>query len=305
MDKQILMVTGSHDRTCDYLIQRYPNVRFFRLNLDRISTYQIVICEHGFEIIDDDSTITTSTCHSILYRKPIPEDLGGILEPQYHAFAHTEMFSMIEGIVEGFEGVCLSKPSIMRRANNKIVQLQLAERMGLKLPRGLITNTASALTRLGNGKLIVKPLATGVVEYDGRKEFVQTNLLDPSIDTSGLRYVSAYFQEYIKKDYEFRVTIVGNDCHAIRIDSPDKVDWRKPGNNPTYSLEPLPHLLESRAKDFMCALGMQFGCFDFMLKDGVPYFLEMNANGQWAWLDNVAQGQISRSMIHFLTGTHG
>lgn len=34
MDKQILMVTGSHDRTCDYLIQHYPNVRFFRLNLD-------------------------------------------------------------------------------------------------------------------------------------------------------------------------------------------------------------------------------------------------------------------------------
>lgn len=296
------MVTGSHDRTCDYLIRCYPDVRFFRLDLDHISSYQISVGQHGFEIARDESAITTSTCHSIFYRKPILEDLDGILEPQYHAFTHTETFSMVEGIVESFEGVCLSKPSIMRRANNKIVQLQLAGRMGLNLPRALITNTASALTRLGESQLIVKPLATGIVEHNGRKEFVQTNLVDPSIDTSYLKYVPAYFQEYIEKDYEFRVTIVGSDCHAVRIDSPDKVDWRKPGNNPVYSLQPFPQLLELRAKGFMHALGMQFGCFDFMLKDGEPYFLEMNANGQWAWLDKVAQGAISRSIINFLTG---
>ena len=31
--------------------------------------------------------------------------------------------------------------------------------------------------------------------------------------------------------------------------------------------------------------GFEFGRFDFMRKDGVLYFLELNPNGMWAWLD--------------------
>lgn len=294
-------MTGSHDRTCDYLIRRYTNVPFFRLDVDLISNYQLSVDHRGFEIVRGNSVITTATCHSIFYRKPIPENLDGILEPQYHSFAHTETFSMIDGIVEGFEGVCLSRPSVMRRANNKILQLQLAERMGLRLPRALVTNSAPALTKFGKEQLIVKPLATGVVEHNGYKEFVQTNLVDPSIETSCLRHVPAYFQEYVEKDYEFRVTMVGDDCHSVRIDSPDKVDWRKPNNKPIYSIQPLPFFLEAQAKALMRELGMKFGCFDFMLKDGEAYFLEMNANGQWAWLDGVASGEISRSIVNLLT----
>ena len=43
---------------------------------------------------------------------------------------------------------------------------------------------------------------------------------------------------------------------------------------------------EERAiKCFMDETGYRFGRFDFIRKDGELWFLELNPNGQWAWLD--------------------
>lgn len=36
---------------------------------------------------------------------------------------------------------------------------------------------------------------------------------------------------------------------------------------------------------FMAEAGLSFGRFDFIRKDGILHFLEVNPNGQWAWLD--------------------
>ena len=38
-------------------------------------------------------------------------------------------------------------------------------------------------------------------------------------------------------------------------------------------------------RGFMAEAGLSFGRFDFIRKDGVLHFLEVNPNGQWAWLD--------------------
>ncbi len=129
MGEKVLIFTSSFDKTCDYLIQKYKNVNFFRFNLDLFSSYQIAVCGDGFEIINECEQIKTATCKSIYFRKPALEDLEGIFEERYHSFAHKEAYALIEGIAESFDGVCLSKPSVMRKANNKIYQALLANVM--------------------------------------------------------------------------------------------------------------------------------------------------------------------------------
>ena len=42
---------------------------------------------------------------------------------------------------------------------------------------------------------------------------------------------------------------------------------------------------EHAIKGFMDETGYRFGRFDFIRKDGELWFLELNPNGQWAWLD--------------------
>ncbi len=42
---------------------------------------------------------------------------------------------------------------------------------------------------------------------------------------------------------------------------------------------------ERAIRGFMDETGYRFGRFDFIRKDGELWFLELNPNGQWAWLD--------------------
>lgn len=300
MKKRILIITGSHDLTADYLIEKYGANLFFRLNTDRFSGYTITVNDAGFSIGSPESVIMDETCSSILYRKPLLEDLSSAIDEKYQNFAHVEAFSLIDGIVESFDGPCLSKPSVMRRANNKILQLHLARKFGFKLPSSVITNSKEQIETVEGETKIVKPLAIGVINDKSGKEYVQTNLYDPDVNHDLLRYAPAYFQSYIEKDYELRITMIGDSCHAIRIDSSDKIDWRKPDNDVSYRPFEIDDELKSQCFNFMKHLDMSFGCFDFIAKNGKYYFLEMNANGQWAWLDEVAGFSISNSLMNYL-----
>ncbi len=301
MAKQLLIITGSHDRTCDYLASKYKDVRFFRLDLDRFSEYLVSATTKGFEIETEKSKINHASCGGIYYRKPLMEDLTGTFEQKYHRFAHSEVLSLVDGIVESFDGPCLSKPATLRRANNKILQLHLASRIGFTIPDAAITNAYARIPALHGDKAIVKPLSVGTVDYEGTREYVQTNIVDKNIDGSLLKFCPSYFQQYIEKDYELRVTVVGNRFHAVKIESKNKVDWRKANNEITYSSVDLPDEIVEKCRQLMGLLDMDFGCFDFMVKDSVTYFLEMNANGQWAWLDAITQFEISKSLINYLT----
>lgn len=304
MPKKILMITGSHDRTCDYIERKYPETQFFRLNLDEFSTYFISVTANGFCIETKTGTITSESCSAIYYRKPIAENLNGVFQEKYHRFAHSESFSLIDGIMESFKGTCLSRPSILRKANNKILQLSLASEIGFSLPKSIITNSHDRIKKIQEEELIVKPLSVGTVDHEGTREYVQTNLVDSSIDASLLKFCPSYFQQYIEKDYELRVTVIGNDFHTVRIDSKNKIDWRKANNEVSYSLTDLPDVVSQQCITFMNSMSINFGCFDFMVKDEELYFLEMNANGQWAWLDEITQFGISKSLIKYLTNGH-
>ncbi|MFM0244914.1 MvdC/MvdD family ATP grasp protein [Paraburkholderia sediminicola] len=301
MNKSVLVVTGSHDLTCDYVIEKHPAVSFYRFDIDHFSQYNVSFSDYGFLIENDTGQISTDTCQSIYYRKPRLEDLSEAFNAKYHDFAHAECYAIVEGIVESFAGRCLSRPSILRKANNKILQLSVAKTAGFRMPKSLITNSPSAKAKFFDGQTIIKPLASGTIDVEGQKEYVQTNLVDESIDDSLLKYAPAYFQGYIEKDYELRLTFVGMDVYSVRIDSENKIDWRKRGNNVSYSAEAVPQDIYEKCLKFMKNLDMEFGCFDFLVKDGEYIFLEMNANGQWAWLEFETGLEISSSIVKFLT----
>jgi glutathione synthase/RimK-type ligase-like ATP-grasp enzyme len=301
--KKILVFTSSYDKTCDYLISKYTESNFFRFNFDKFSSYKITTSPDGFKIISlYGDKINTETCKSIYFRKPTHENLENIFDKKYHNFAHREAYSLIEGIIENFTGTCLSKPSIMRKSGNKVSQAILAKRVGFATPKSLITNDYSEIIPLKENQSIVKPLSIGTVIEENKKEFVQTNIFNPDFDLESLKYSPAYFQEYIEKDFEVRITFVGRKAFPVRIDSENKVDWRKLGNNVRYSLCEIPKSIHKKCLDFLNSCEMQFGCFDFIVKNDFWYFLEMNSNGQWAWLEFETGVCISKEIVELLDG---
>lgn len=304
MNNKILIFTSTYDKTCDYLMSKYRDSNFYRFDFDNFSSYKVTTSSDGFKIINSSyADIDTNTCKSIYFRKPTHENLDNIFDEKYHNFAHREAYSLIEGITESFAGTCLSKPSIMRRAGNKVSQAMLAKKVGFIMPELIITNDLIEVNKLKIQQSIVKPLSMGTVLEKHTKEFVQTNMINLDFDLNSLKYAPAYFQKYMEKDFEVRITFVGKKAFPVKIDSENKIDWRKPGNNIKYSLCELPNSIYSKCLDFLKSSEMQFGCFDFIVKDNEWYFLEMNSNGQWAWLEFETNLCISEEIVRLLNGT--
>ena len=72
------------------------------------------------------------------------------------------------------------------------------------------------------------------------------------------------------------------------------------GNKMSYEETQLQEKIHAMCTLFMRALNMSFGCFDFIVRNGDVYFLEMNANGQWAWLEKEVGVKISKSIVEYL-----
>lgn len=300
MKDTILIITSSFDQTCDYLISKFEKIDFFRFNMDYFSTYKISISADRFSISNQYREVNSENCKAIYFRKPTREDLSGIYETKYHDFAYKECYSIIEGLAEYFPGRCLSRPSIMRKAGNKIYQALIAKEVGLKIPPLMITNDKKSVDLITSQTSIVKPLATGAIIERNEKEYVQTNLFISRYDLSTLNYTPSYFQQYMKKDYEVRATFVGRKEFTVRIDSTDQIDWRRAGNNISYKISSLPKSVYESCLRLLEKSNMEFGCFDFIVNEDEWYFLEMNSNGQWAWLEFETGLSISEEIIGYL-----
>lgn len=302
MAGKILLITSSYDKTCNYIMSKYSHLDFFRFDLDCFSKYRVSFSSSTFEIkSSDNSAIDSESCLSIYFRKPSMENLEGIFDSKYHTYVHRETYSFVEGIAESFNGPVLTKPSIMRRANNKIFQACLASESGFVIPKYAITNENSWLEHFTKEQGIIKPVATGEILTGTQKEFVQTNLIDSSFDSGKIAYSPVYLQTFIGKDYEVRVTVIGRQVFPVKIYSQNKVDWRKPKNIVHYESCDIPSEIEQKCFSFMKRCNMQFGCFDFIVNDDKWHFLEMNANGQWAWLEFEVGLNMSGAIVDILT----
>ncbi|MCB8818629.1 MvdC/MvdD family ATP grasp protein [Desulfosporosinus shakirovi] len=301
--KQILVITSSYDLTVDYIIHKFKNLNFFRLNTDRLDEYQISFYNSEWVIRDNFKFITNKDIESIYFRKPVLPHLDQF-NPKYHNYMHKEILTLIEGIMEQFEGNCLSKPSILKRADNKIVQLQLAQKIGFQMPLSLITNSNhSAEIFCSDKKTIVKPISVGKLQYGDKVGIIQTNYVDSTFGFDGLELAPSYFQIYIKKDYELRVTVVDDEFFPVRIETTEEVDWRKAKkDNIHYSKDSLPDNVKSLCLQIMRLLNLKYAAFDFIVSKGQYVFLELNANGQWAWLEQELNLKISDSIIRYLVG---
>jgi glutathione synthase/RimK-type ligase-like ATP-grasp enzyme len=301
--KNILIITNTIDLTVDYLIDRYSNqINFFRFNTDRFQDYNIQITYEDtvIEYIDKSSSLRLLECDALYYRKislPSLDDYS----PQYQQMMQREMMTVIDGIAETAGDNAITRPSIMRKADNKVVQLQIAKEVGFTLPRSLITNFDYAAQKFSTtNKAIIKPISFGRIVGSDKVGFIQTNMVNNEDSINGLNCSPAYFQSYQSKDYEIRLTIVNNQLFGVRIDSSDKVDWRKENAVLQYTKISIPPSIAEKCLDMMSRLNLNFAAFDFIVSEGEYIFLELNANGQWLWLENELNLGIADAIISTL-----
>lgn len=303
---EVLLITNSQDLTADYVIDKYSyKISFFRLNTDRFSDYNIIITEKGTFISYKDLAfeINANNCDALYFRKISLPSLKDY-DQEYRGLMQREILTVIDGIAEIAGNVALTRPSVLRRADNKIVQLKIAQDLEFNLPNSLISNANSAANKfcLKYTESIVKPLSVGRLVGQNKLSFIQTNIVDIEKEISELDLSPCYFQQYIKKDYEIRLTVVDGNFFGVKIDSSNKIDWRKRDAEIIYTRIDIPLDIKNKCLKMMEYFDIKFAAFDFIVYRGRYFFLELNANGQWLWLEEELGLDISNSIVNYLAG---
>jgi len=297
--KNILIITSSYDKTIDYIIEKFSSTKFIRLNVDELDKYKISIISNPRYIVSLKSSEYEidnlfESIHSIYYRKLFLPNLENY-DKNYHTYMQKEIYSFIVGLVDSFQGKVLTKPSILRKVENKIFQLKVSIDLGFLLPNSLITNDNTQANKFNVSKIIAKPLSTGKLT---NTTAIHSNLITENVEDIALTPI--YFQEYIKKDYELRITVIKDVFYCVKIIADNKIDWREGEDNNLYELIDTPEIVKQECLDFLRACGLEFGAFDYIVSDGKYYFLECNPNGQWLWLELKLGLDISKSIVGYL-----
>jgi hypothetical protein len=114
------------------------------------------------------------------------------------------------------------------------------------------------------------------------------------------------FQEYVPKRLEVRATVIGDRAYSASIDATStelgRHDWRRYEPGTVYARHTLPDDIERSCIRLVQMLDLQFGAIDLIVKpDGSYVFLEINPNGQWAFVEQVTGLPLTAAMVRLLT----
>lgn len=241
------------------------------------------------------------------YRRPTMFDLPAGMDEQVRRWAAGEARIGVGGVLAALPR-WLNHPAAIAAAEYKPVQLAHARPCGLDVPDTIVTNDpAEAAKFVGDvGRAIYKPLTpTGITGDDTHQVVFTTPVSIGDVDES-IRLTAHLLQEWIAKRYEVRLTVVDGVFLAARIDAGNNaaaVDWRADYEALAYTpLPSVPAPVRAGVSALMRRLGLRFGTFDFVVTPEDRWiFLEVNPNGQWAWIEDATGLPIAATIADALT----
>ena len=287
---QLLILTNSLDITVDRLIRRIGGEHIFRFNFDTWQEYHFGWNSGGFWLKNPTGRqVREADIAKCLWRKPISrfrldrDFAASASGPRRFMEAEVDAF-LIEMKNQLWQSgkVVLIEPDSRERVG-KFCQLRAARKY-FTVPDWVFCHPLTEST-LQTNDAVVKSITGERVEAD-------KGLWTTAVDASMLDEATPWFmQERVDSDADVTVAYVRGESFAFALDRrPFKdrtLDWREMGNEVVRSWQPVPIAAEcnGRIHAFMAELGLHYGRLDFLEKDGEWLFLEVNANGEWDWLD--------------------
>lgn len=274
------------DGTTDLLLPLIKERKeVFRFNADTWKQYQIDINETDFCFKDPTGRIITQeSCSGLYIRKAyfLDEDrakpAGGDIE--------TWCQHQIKSVIDGIYWICKNRDIVRLVERNadrrlpKIIQMRIATPYFL-VPRWTITTSPQHATI--SEPTVCKPLSSMFVE--GFQTLFTTKCAPSGLDPA----YPWFIQEYVDAESDMTsVYAAGKIFSFLRSKIPgEAIDFKEAeaGQTQGWEIAEIPRELETAIKDYMNELKLDFGRLDFIVKDGLYYFLEVNPNGQFAWLD--------------------
>lgn len=282
----LLILTNSIDATTDELVRRIGVGHVFRFNVDLWRDYEIQVDPSGFRIADPTGRSCASADIRAAYvRKPTFDDLidtpaGGCLE----AWLRAQISCLTQEVYNWCQqaGVVRLVEKGAQQRFGKFAQMWTAQKH-FSVPDWRFTKTKHPPLEFPGKSVISKALVADFVQ-DYR--FYYTTRVEPGkLDIS----YPWLLQVEIEADSDLTVVYVSGKCFGFVLDRRlfEGVDWRKNINRRVlpWAAFPLSAEIQGRIHQFMQESSLDFGRLDFLIQGDKFLFLEVNPNGQWAWLD--------------------
>ena len=318
---KVLLITNTSDFTCDYVVRSLNKIGadYYRLNTDEIGSSVFLTFDFTnniFTLYDRPKQLTIDllSFQSVYFRRPeLPKFLNENLTSDELQFMQLEIRQTLEGLYKILRhAYWISDIDAIRKAENKVYQQLLAKEIGLKIPKGVITNSPGdfqEFAKRNNADSIVKPVYSGQIGWPEMHSVVFTSKLAALPGADQIEVCPSYLQERIEKKYDVRVTVIGEEVFSARIDSQSNqetmTDWRVGENILPHEAIFLPEYIKEKCIELLRKLNLQFGAIDFIETPRGEYiFLEINPNGQWAWIETQTGMPISDTIAKQLVNEH-
>jgi len=319
----LFILTNSQDATASFLISALgkAGIPFLRLDTDCLLRRIALSYQPGKPAIRVDSRwYGPDQVSHIWYRRPEQLQDARFDSSPESKYTRSEWTEFIECF---FAHVSVERwvnhPAQNAAASRKLEQLTVAAKLGMRIPDTMVTQEPDEMRSFygkHNGCVIVKPLSAGYIERPGEQAdtLIYTNrVLEKHLDNlDDLAACPTLFQQLIEKRNDVRITVVDSDIHSVELQAGDKpgeqrCDIRRNNmSDVVYRPIALPEEVTTAIRKLMAYYRLRFGAVDMTVaNNGDWYFLEINPNGQWAWLDMTAGANIAASFVKMFSPAAG
>jgi hypothetical protein len=261
------------------------------------------IMYHGHDLSSVKSIWYRKT--SIIDRKRLP------LPASKKGYAESALTTHIGSLAYLFpDAFWMSNRPAVWRANSKPLQLAYAQSLGMNVPETLFASTPAAAEAFVK-KHRICIAKTQATEFPPHTiAFTKIIRDEDKLDFRGVQFDPYIFQQYIEPAYELRVTVVGTHIFPAKVfgNETDGIsssyrDWRYAHVNDTFGAEAatLPTAVARQCIALTQKFGLPYGAIDLIVdKRGTYWFLEINPNGQWAFVEEITGQPIGKAIAQKL-----
>ena len=256
-----------------------------------------------------DERLAGSEIRSIWFRRPDLPALTPDLSKEEERMALGECQSTLFGFYRLTKAFWVNHPDKNKAANSKVAQLTLARQLGLRIPDTIITNEpeeARAFYEKHAGDVIFKVQRQAMWSEEKALSFFTSKVTPAQAAKFELiRQAPALLQEHVAKRVELRITVIGARIFPAALHSQDvekaKIDWRKATGQIRHEKYVLPSSVEKALRRMVDRFGLQYAAIDMIVTPaGEHVFLEINPNGQFGWIDQLAGLPLYEAMADLL-----
>lgn len=267
----------------------FPQVLQFSARLDCLTKASSIVLKDGTRLFLEEIT-------SVWYRRPTPIAPAEHLSPLEKTFIEREANAGLWGWLRGLQAFWVNHPDAIRAAGHKPHQLQLAQTLGLAIPKTLVTSEPEVFKRFYaecHEQVIYK-----LMGYPWYKDSTDlpistfTALIPKEMAEQAHRISTTahLFQEFIEKRCDLRAIIIGDEVFVTEIyplSEATRVDFRADYSALRYAPHPcLPEQVRKALLAINRAYRLVYSAIDLVYTpEGRYVFLELNPIGQFGWLE--------------------